>query len=178
MKIYVIRHGRTEMNKQGVFNGLIDEPLLPEGREQARVAAESLPQGLKHIYSSPLSRTRETAEILNTKLNLPISLHDELEEIDMGSFNGQKFTEERKQKHRSLQYDWRPQGGESFDDVKQRILKFLKKLKTERGDGEALIVTHGGIIRVFTFLEKGECMEDIRNVSFYSFDLDKILANN
>jgi uncharacterized phosphatase len=178
MKIYVIRHGLTEMNKKGIFNGTIDEDLSVEGLEQAKVVASSVPKDIKHIYSSSLKRAKQTAEILNTFLKVPISFYDELMEVNMGDFNGQVFTEERKKKHKSLQYDWRSAGGESLSEVKERVLNLLREVKKQSKDGEALLVTHGGIVRLLSFLEAGKLLDEVGNVSIQSFDLDKILTNS
>jgi broad specificity phosphatase PhoE len=74
-----------------------------------------------------------------------------------------------------LDYDWRP-SGESFEDVKERVLSVLREIKDERSDEETLIVAHGGIIRMLYFIESdGGILDDIGNVSLHSFDLDKIL---
>lgn len=177
MKIYAIRHGLTEQNKKGIFNGHIDEVLLPEGIEQAKEAMSLIPKNIKHIYSSSMKRARETAEVLNSEIKVPISYHDELKEVSMGTFDGLPFTEDRKIKHKSLQYDWRPQGGESVEDVKKRVLKILNEIKLNGEDGEVLIVTHGGVIRLLHFLEKGTLLDDIVNMSLQIFDLDKILSD-
>jgi probable phosphoglycerate mutase len=175
MKIYAIRHGLTEFNKKGIINGHLEDNLAPEGIEQAMIVAVSLPRNIKHIYSSSLLRTKQTANLLNSVLNVPISYYDELKEVDFGSLSGQVFDEDRKKKHKSQQYDWRPERGESFEDVKKRVLKIFEKIKVESKDGEALVVTHGGIIRLMHFLEKGSILDEVANVSLQVFDLDKIL---
>ena len=71
-------------------------------------------------------------------------------------------------------YDWRP-SGESFENVKERVLKILREIKKENKGGEVLIVAHGGIVRLMHMLEFGEPLEEIENAGLYSFDLDKIL---
>ncbi len=73
-----------------------------------------------------------------------------------------------------LDYDWRP-SGESFEEVKTRVVKLLGKIKKENNNKEVLIVAHGGIIRLLHFLEFGEILGEVGNTSLYSFDLDKIL---
>src|SRR3989344_3932278 len=158
MKVYVIRHGLTELNKAKKVNGQIDEPLAPEGFQQAEAAISLLPKSIKHIYSSPLQRARQTAEIINSKLNRPISLQNELTEIHMGSLAGKAWTDmesglDLKKKHRTVQFDYRPYGGESAKEVRKRVTEFLKKLKQKHGDNEVLIVTHGGIIRLLHLLK-------------------------
>lgn len=173
-KIYAIRHGLTDLNKKGLINGHTDSVLEPEGIEQARMAAQFLPETIKHIYSSSLGRAKQTAEILNERLRAPITLHDELKEVNFGVLEGTQFREEFKRKHRTDSYDWRP-SGESFEDVKTRVLKFLREVASENGGGEALIVTHGGIIRLMHILEFGKPLEEVSNASLHSFDLDEML---
>ena len=68
MKIFAIRHGQTELNVKGLINGTIPDTLTEAGMEQAREAALNLPASIKRIYSSPLTRARQTAEILNANL--------------------------------------------------------------------------------------------------------------
>jgi len=176
MKIYAIRHGLTDLNKKGLINGYTDSILQLEGIQQAKMAAQFLPETIKHIYSSSLSRTKQTAEILNEKLKVPITLHDELKEVNFGVLEGTPFLEEFKKKHRSQNYDWSP-SGESFEDVKKRVLKILREIRDKSSDGEALIVTHGGIIRLMNLLQFGMPLDEVDNASLHSFDLDKILEN-
>ncbi len=100
MEIFVIRHGQTELNKKGLINGYLDNPLALEGIEQARNAALTLPKNIKHIYSSSLARARQTAEILNEVLDVPLTLHDELKEVNFGILEGTPFLDEYKERHR------------------------------------------------------------------------------
>ncbi len=174
MKIFVIRHGQTELNKKGIINGHVDDVLAPEGIEQAKKAAPLLPKTIKRIYSSSLGRAKQTAEILNKTLDVPLTFHDELKEVDFGVLSGTPFLEKYKQRHRMQDYDWRP-SGESFEQVKTRVLKLAKKIREENSDEEVLIVAHGGIVRLFYFLESGEPLNEIKNASLHSFDLDRIL---
>ena len=174
MKIFVIRHGQTELNKKGIINGHIDDPLAPEGIEQAKNASQFLPKTIKHIYSSSLGRAKQTAEILNKSLNVPLTFHDELKEVNFGVLNGTPFLDEWKKRHKMLDYDWRP-SGENFDDFKTRVLGLLKTIKENNRSEEVLIVGHGGIIRPLHFLEFGEPLNEIENTSLHSFDLDKII---
>lgn len=184
MKIYIIRHGLTELNKQKKVNGQIDEPLAPEGVEQAKAAIPLLPKSIKHIYTSPLLRARQTGEIINSILNHPISFPDELTEIHMGSLAGKSWEEmesglKLKIKHRTVQFDYRPYGGESVKEVKKRITEFLKKVRLKHKDNEVLIITHGGIIRLLYLLEQNKVVDETeKHVSLLTFDLDKILKNS
>lgn len=174
MKIYVARHGQTELNKKKLINGRIDEPLTLEGEQQAREASFNMPNTIKHIYVSSLKRAVQTARILNEKINAELTHHDELQEVDFGIVSGTPFDGEAKKRHVELTYDWRP-SGENVDDVKLRVLKILKIIKNLSGDKEALVVAHGGIIRLLHLLEFGETLKEIENASVHIFDLDKII---
>ncbi len=173
MQVYVIRHGLTELNKQGVINGHIDDFLAPEGIDQAKIVIPLLPKTIQHIYSSSLGRAKQTASIVNETLNLPLTFHDELKEVNFGILNGTPFLDEYKLRHKMLDYDWRP-SGESFEDVNARVLKILNIIKKESSDGSALIVAHGGIVRLMHFLECGESLGEIENASLYSFNIDRM----
>lgn len=128
-----------------------------------------------------MQRARKTAEIINSKQKYSISLVDELTEIHMGSLAGKSWTEmeeglELKKKHRSIQFDYRPYGGESVKDVKKRVFAFLKKINNKHSDYEVLIITHGGIIRLLHLFEHGKpLVDDIEHISLHTFDLNKIL---
>lgn len=177
LKIYVIRHGQTEFNIKGLINGAIGDALTPEGEAQAKEAAKSLPHSIKHIYASSLNRAKQTAEILNAERHLPIEFSDDLQEVDFGDLNGTPYLKEYQQIHSEMKYDWHAHGGEDVEDVKKRICRILRRIKAENGDGEALIVGHGGTIRMLHYLESGEPLGEIQNAALFEFDLDKILKN-
>lgn len=176
MNIYVIRHGQTKLNVQNKINGSLDDELTSEGEEQARAAASTLPQTIKHMYVSPLTRARQTAELLNAELQVPITYHDELKEVNFGVINGTEYLDEYKLAHKMVDYDWHP-SGENVEEVKARVLKIVKEIVDENSDNEALIVAHGGIVRMLYFLETdGGILDEISNASLHSFDTDKILG--
>jgi len=175
MKVYVIRHGQTELNVQGIINGSLHDTLTLKGREQAKEAAATLPETIRRIYSSSLDRAKQTAEILNEARGALLTFHDELQEVNFGDLNGTPFLDEQKEKHMALDYDWRP-SGECVEDVKVRVLRLLKEVADNHEDGEVLIVAHGGIVRLLHLLEHGERMGAIDNASLHTYDLDKILG--
>lgn len=182
MKIYAIRHGATKLNKEKKVNGQIDEPLSFEGLEETKSFLSHLPESVIQINSSSMLRAKQTTEIIQTKQNFPFSLHDELREIHMGSLAGKSWEEmdrglELKDKHRTVQFDYRPYGGESVEDVKKRLLIFFKKINNTLDDCQVLVITHGGIIRILRFLETGKAIyETEKHMSLLTFDLDKILS--
>lgn len=180
MKIYLIRHGKTPLNIAKKVNGEVDEPLAPEGIEQAKGIISTIPKSVKYIYSSPLIRAKKTADIIAKSLKIPVIVADELTEIKMGSLAGKSWEEmengmELKKKHRTVQFDYRKFGGESLKDVKKRALGFFKKINSKHADFEILCVSHGGMIRLINMLEKGEAVyETEKHVTLLEFDLDKI----
>ena len=180
MKVYVIRHGITELNKKKIVNGQIDEPLAPEGIKQAQATIPLIPDSVTHIYHSSLQRAKQTAEIINSKLNHFISSHHELREIHMGSLAGKSWKEMKsgqnlKIKHRSVQFDYQTYGGESVKDVKKRLTKFLTRIKNKHNDYQALIVTHGGILRVLHLLEHNKpLLDELDHATIVTVNLDKL----
>lgn len=173
-KIYVIRHGKTELNKQNLINGHIDDPLIEEGREEARLAEKNFPDGITHIYVSNLNRAKDTAKIVRGVRNIPITYHDELKEVNFGDLNGTPFLDELKQIHASMDFNW--PNGENTQNFKERVIGFLQKIAPLHTSGEILIVAHGGIIRLLHLLQFNEILsEQPKNATFVEFDLDKIL---
>ncbi len=181
MKVFVTRHGLTELNKKKKVNGEVDEPLAAEGIEQAKDALSTLPTSITNIYTSPLLRARQTAEILNSQLKAVLSVAEELTEIHMGKLAGKSWEEmesglELKEKHRTVQFNYRPYGGESVEDVKRRVIRFLKTIKGKHGDNEVLIITHGGMIRLLYLLETNTApYETEKHISLHTFNLNNIL---
>lgn len=102
----------------------------------------------------------------------------------MGALAGYSWEEmdsglDLKKKHRTVTFDYQPFGGESVKDVKNRLLKFLKETSKKHKDYEALIVTHGGIIRLLYFLEQNKVVDQTeKHATLLTFDLNKILKNS
>jgi probable phosphoglycerate mutase len=149
-RLVLWRHGRTEWNAAGRFQGQLDPPLDAEGRSQAiRVAPELaavLPAGQTVVVSSDLSRAAETAASLTSVLGVPLRVDPRLREHGMGSWEG--LTRDEVADRYPEQYaDWvagRPvhgRGGESPADVADRALAALAELPAQP---VAVVVTHGG----------------------------------
>ncbi len=181
MEIYALRHGITDLNKKGIPNGQIDEPLAPEGLEQAKQATSLVPPNTKIIYVSPLLRARQTAEAVNLGRNLPISINDSIKELNMGSLAGNSWDtleggQGLRKLHQTLEFDYRPYGGESAVDFRNRILGFLEQIRYKHSTKSVLLVTHGVIIRMLTLLEQGKPLEKTENLSLHTFNLDRIFG--
>lgn len=156
MRIYVIRHGATELNKKHLINSWIDEPLIDEGREQARKVMKELPADVRAIYTSPLKRAKETAEIINERFHVPIVQSEKLREISLGTLAGKSFREIEKEhgpdyskaKYVHLQYDYRPFNGESVEEVRARVHSAIAEIKDSHQQGPILLIGHGGTLRI------------------------------
>lgn len=158
MDIYIFRHGETNFNVENRLQGSIDIPLNENGRQQAAQLAGKLKRrGIEAILSSPLSRAQETAEIVAAELVLPVSLFDELREIQCGEAEGRhisdlkaSYGDEFWQKWRSVRshdFDLRFPGGESKRECQDRISQFVNALATSSRHNIIGIASHGAIIR-------------------------------
>ncbi|MBR6966264.1 MAG: histidine phosphatase family protein [Clostridia bacterium] len=157
MKIYVIRHGETELNVKRIKQGWLDASLNQAGRDLARLTGQAL-QGIHFdaCFSSPLKRAWETVEILlreSGNENVPIQADDRLKEINFGEEEGTPGTysslpPETAQLFFSdaLRFPGFP-GGESIRDVCRRTGDFLNELIRQDRYGTVLVGTHGCALR-------------------------------
>jgi probable phosphoglycerate mutase len=150
-RVVLWRHGRTEWNAEGRFQGQLDPPLDEVGREQAvRAAPHLLAAGLDAddtvVVSSDLGRAAETAAILTALLGVPLRLDERLREHGLGSWEG-LTRDEVAQRFPDQYADWtagRPvpgRGGEEPSAVAERAMAALADLPAVR---TAVVVTHGG----------------------------------
>jgi probable phosphoglycerate mutase len=154
MKLYFVRHGESEANVQRIIsNRDLAHGLTEKGRQQAHSLAESLRDaGITALYSSPIPRAAQTAEIVGQALGLEIQTRDALREPDCGVAEG-RGDPEAWQLNTNLWNDWQFRlrwdnhipGGESFNDVQQRFLPFVADLLSEsQNSGKNLaLIGHG-----------------------------------
>ncbi|WP_318614559.1 histidine phosphatase family protein [Sporosarcina sp. YIM B06819] len=145
--IGLIRHGITEWNELGKAQGVSDIPLNNIGKQQAFALANrlSLEQEWDVIITSDLSRAIETAQIVSTTLQLPVSIHDErIREIDCGEIEGTTEVE----RINIWGSNWREidLGMEKYELVSNRGLAFLEELVMTYKDKRVLVVSHGALI--------------------------------
>ncbi|MFT7557451.1 MAG: broad specificity phosphatase PhoE [Planctomycetota bacterium] len=185
MELIAIRHGETEYNKEKrAMGSRIDVSLTEQGREQAREKiTELVKYGFSAIYASPLLRTRETAEIINAELGLPISFHEELKERDVGTLSGMLYDDIGEKLGEaaisSTQYDFREFEGENTGDVHARIRSFIEMVESKHSEKEfILVVTHAEVIRVLYGEFASQVSENISNVCVHDFGTDKTKHNH
>jgi len=155
VKVMLVRHGETDWNREQVFRGRIDVELNRNGREQARALAEATRMfQIDAVYSSPLSRSLETARIVAEAHHLDVKIAQGFVDFHYGDWQGLKH-QEVKEKLPDLYLSWHESphlvqisGGESLDDVRRRSLKELKKIVTEHEGGTVMIVSHRVVNKV------------------------------
>ena len=152
MRLYMMRHGETDWNKQHLWQGRTDIPLNEKGRYVAKLTQE----GLKDIpfdlaYCSPLCRAKETAQIVLDGRDIPLIEDERIIEMGFGPYEAQDMRQ-LDQRMRTFfehpeQYDV-PEGAESFEEVLEREASFLNELcaKKEYQDKTILIATHGAAL--------------------------------
>ena len=157
MRLYLVRHGETEMNQRGCYYGTTDVPLTEKGRAQAAALGRYLKgMDLDRILSSPLRRATETAGEIRALCRdcVAIECDSRLAEQNFGIFEGHTYGELAEQYPEELaawnqDFDtYRIPGGESFLDVRRRLDRFVAELWDEAGKSDAavLIVAHKGTL--------------------------------
>ena len=153
--VFLVRHGRTGWNKEQVFRGHKDVPLDEVGREEARLVGERLKrEGIKAVFSSPLSRARETAEAVARSHNVEVQIVEGLIDLHFGDWEGLSLKEVQKQ-YSDLYAQWQGAphkvifpGGEGLAAVRSRAIKAVEKI-VERHPQEAVaLVSHRVVLKV------------------------------
>jgi len=154
-RIFLIRHGATELSAEDRFAGEVDVALSDAGRDQARRLANRLSsEKIAAIYSSPLGRTRETASILAEPHSLTVELCDGLREISHGHWEGKTRAEVEKEYPKEYQrweidpFSFAPPGGETGLSVTARALPALLEIVERHSDDHVLVVSHKATIRL------------------------------
>lgn len=161
-RLILVRHGVTAWNREGRWQGRLDPPLSDDGRREAtllaaRVAADADLRPAR-IISSSLGRALQSAQEIGGVIDVPVEPDDRLVEIGAGEWEGRTHDEleatdgERYRAWRSQESDVRPPGGEALDDVIGRVRELLSELDATPGPWPAMLVSHGGILRVLANL--------------------------
>lgn len=150
--IFLARHGETDWNRDNRFQGHADPPLNETGRAQAgELSAALTAEPLAAVYSSPLQRAFETAQIVAAPHGLEPVPVDALREVDVGSWQGltRDEIEERfpEQFARWIDYQAGWEDGESYDEMGRRVIAGLLELAAAHGGERILAVSHGGPVR-------------------------------
>ena len=150
--ILLARHGETDWNAVGRWQGHTDRSLTERGRRQAAELADRLANvEIDAVYSSDLLRAVETAEPVAKRLGLPLQALPELREVDVGTWAGltrdevaERFPEGFR-RWSEWQTGW--EDGETYDEMGERVVGAILRLAGEQEGGRILVVSHGGAIR-------------------------------
>ncbi len=174
--LLVARHGETDDNREPIrVQGFTDTPLNDTGRAQAAELGERMAgEGLRSLWASDLSRAAETARIVGERVGLAPFLDWRLREAWRGDWEGRRFIDiEREDPDgyrawRRAGAGFRFPGGESLQDQQDRVAASLQDIR-ERGPHPALVVCHGGSIRVML------CLRDPRGLdAFHDFEVANV----
>ncbi len=148
-RLLLLRHGQTELSAQRRYSGRGDPALSEVGRRQADAAARYLAQrgGIAAVISSPLERAYDTAATAAKALGLDVRVDDDLIETDFGAWDGLTFAEAA-ERDPELHTRWlrdtgtTPPGGESFDEVLDRVLRVRERIIAAHQGTTVLVVSH------------------------------------
>ncbi len=151
--LWLLRHGQSEWNRVGRWQGQADVALSEMGRQQAHRAGERLRRfGITHIYSSDARRALETAQIVGAHLGLTPTPRADLRESDIGQWAGlttseikQRFPDEwaAMQARREV----RRGGGETYGELRARTFAIAQQIVARHAGEQILLVSHGAAIR-------------------------------
>ena len=166
--LILIRHGETDWNVEGRWQGQIDIPLNQKGRIQAEETARNLSDvPISAIYSSDLSRAFETARPLADWKGLPIQTDPRLREIHQGVWQGMLVKDiqaryaERFEQRADNPLSVSPPGGETVLQVNGRVLSIISEIVQRHPQETIAIVSHGFVIALLQVHFENEPIEKV-----------------
>jgi broad specificity phosphatase PhoE len=168
--LILVRHGETDWNRDGRWQGQADAPLNKRGREQAMALADELAgEEVAAVYASDLSRARETAEILAARLGRPVDVDPRLREVHIGGWSG-LTTDEIEARFPDDVLHWYEgdpshsfDGGETYAAMGARVVAALEEIAARHPSDRVLVVLHGGPIRALLAHASGITYEEQRH---------------
>ncbi|WP_231421567.1 alpha-ribazole phosphatase family protein [Pseudomonas sp. Leaf59] len=163
----LLRHGETELG--GGLRGSLDDALTANGWTQMRAAV--VEQGpWDRVVSSPLQRCARFAEELGARLDLPVSLEKDLQELHFGAWEGQSAAALMQTDAEGLglfwadPYNFTPPEGEPVSDFSDRVLGAVSRLHQAYAGERVLLISHGGVMRLLLARARGLPREQLLNV--------------
>jgi len=150
-EIYLVRHGQSTHNERRIIAGQLDSELTERGFSDARSVAGLIGRSdFDVVYASDLKRARQTAEVILEALGLicPLILSPLLRELDYGEYTNRPVSEAFRILNYKVVQDQRYTGGESFQELEERVAQFAIQLRTQTAGRRVLIVAHAGSIRM------------------------------
>jgi len=180
---HLLRHGEHVLRGRVLAGRTPGVGLSARGRlEIAAVADRLADEKIEALYASPLQRTRETAEILSERLDLPVEYRDDLLELDFGEWTGLTFDAVRADERWRLWSTCRSiatvPGGESMRAVQERAVRAIFELRQTHRDGTVLIVSHGDVIRAALLFALGMPLDFYSRIEVGLSSLNTIQIDN
>ena len=154
-RIYMVRHGATQLSAEDRFAGAVNVELSEEGKFQAaRLAERLVDDSIQAVYCSPMTRTVQTATILAMPRNVPLIQRDGLREIHHGHWEGMRRADVEAQfpeEYAAWEEDpftFAPQGGEAGVNVIARALPIVREIVLEHRGQNILVVSHKATLRL------------------------------
>ncbi len=188
IEFYIFRHGQTDWNKLQKVQGNTDIPLNDFGRKEALSLRDFFSNlNIDYVYTSDLQRAYETAKIVFEDSSIPIKKSPELREANFGEVEGMhveellskfstKFWDIHKGGVEADEFSY--PGGETRGEVRERLISFIDKVRSESSTSRVALSTHGGALRsiMHHYLPKQDELIKIPNcvvykISFYGDDI-------
>lgn len=178
MEIYLTRHGQTEWNVLKKIQGKVDIELNENGKEQAKQIGEKLKNTkIDLIICSPLKRAKETAEIINSYLNVPIIFDERISERSFGEFEGMNIETFDFNDLWNYTKNCNHNKVEPLHDLFKRVYQFLDEMKETYVCKNILIVAHGGIsIPVTCYFEGISTPENVFPLCLKNCEIKKFIC--
>ena len=176
-RLLLVRHGVTDWNREGRFQGHLDPPLSEDGRVEAALLAARLGSDERlrpaRIVSSTLARARQTAEPIGAAVGIPLETDARLIEIGQGEWEGRTHADlavsdaERYAAWRRDSGIRQPPGGESIESAAERLTTLVAELTVDGDRWPICLVSHGGTLRILARILLGDA-----GAARWSFDVD------
>ncbi|MDO5054835.1 MAG: histidine phosphatase family protein [Pasteurella oralis] len=169
LRFYLVRHGKTLWNEQGLFQGSGNSPLTDSGIQGAKLTGEALfDTPFIAAYSSTLQRTIDTATYILANRNVPLFQHQGLNEQSFGLWEGQSITqlkdctEYHQMREDPANYKAQTNGGETYQQLAIRAFNAIRDIIKVHSKGNILIVSHGHTLRILLGLFNGATWQNHR----------------
>jgi broad specificity phosphatase PhoE len=151
-RLILIRHGESVGNRERVFASNPQElPLTELGYQQAQDAGAAIEELFRAelVVTSPYLRARETARVIAAVLGVPLEIEPDLHERDFGALRGKPYDSilTTPGYDPKSPWTWKPEGGESFEDVEVRVGPVLDRLAQDHLSRDVVVVSHGAVMK-------------------------------
>ncbi len=181
-RIIALRHGETAWNVDARIQGRLDIELNETGRWQARRAAQALAgEEIDGVYSSHLLRAAETARTIARAIGQSAQSVEALCERGFGVFEGKTFPQieaiwpEQALRWRKRDPQWKPEGGESLQDLQRRIVNATAELAERHLGKQIVLVAHGGVLDVLYRTATGQDLQAPRSWNLGNATINRLL---